>query len=237
MTALFYPRLIKRVRAVLIDSVLVPVSVFATLIAGDALGLTHFYAKAMMFVLPIFVLEPAMVAFTGGTVGHHLMKIRVTRMNGQGNINIVAATLRFLVKFLFGWLSFIFALTTSKHQALHDMVARSLVIHKDTSGLAAYDVLSERRYDVERYIYPPVWRRIIVVIAYCVLVLVVTSFAMAFVSSAECMNYDRCSMAEKIFETAFSLLWLGTSGWIVVFGWSGRLYGCRKRPVMPCDRE
>lgn len=154
MANVLYPRLIKRVRAVLIDSVLVPVTVFGTLILGDALGVSHPFAKAMLIAAPIFVLEPAFVAITGGTVGHHLMKIRVTRLDGAGKINILAATVRFIVKMLLGWMSFIFVLTTIKHQAVHDLIARSLVVHRDASGLPSYEVLPERKSDTEGYVLP-----------------------------------------------------------------------------------
>jgi uncharacterized RDD family membrane protein YckC len=231
MTNFFYPRLIRRVRAVLIDSVLLPVSIFSTLIVGDALGVTSTFAKAMLFGLPVFVLEPALVAFTGGTVGHHLMKIRITRLDGMGNINILAATVRFVVKLLLGWLSFIFVLTTTKHQAVHDLVARSLVVHKDVRGLPAYDVLPERKSDTENYVYPPAWRRIIVAIAYCVLVYIAVCVVILAVASTECTDGNRCSTVETLFEIALSIMWLVTTGWVAVRGWGGRLYGCRRKPV------
>ena len=111
MSPISYPRLIRRVRAILIDSVLLPITVFGTLILGDALGVTHTYGKVALILVPIFVLEPGLVAVTGGTVGHHLMKIRIATIDGQRNINIFAATLRFLAKLLLGWLSLIFVLT------------------------------------------------------------------------------------------------------------------------------
>ena len=91
MSPIIYPRLIKRVRAVLIDSVLLPVAILVTLLLGNALGVSHPVGKAMLILAPIFILEPGLVAFTGGTVGHHLMKIRITRTDGKRNINIFAA--------------------------------------------------------------------------------------------------------------------------------------------------
>ena len=231
MTNIPYPRLIKRVRAVLIDSVFVPVAMFSTLIIGDALGVTQTFGKAMLLVIPVFIFEPALVAFTGGTVGHHLMKIRITRLDGKSNINIFAATVRFLVKLFLGWLSFIFVLTTKKHQAVHDLLAGSLVVHKNISGLPSYDVLAERKSDTENYVYPPAWRRIVVVITYCIFLLIVTSVLTGVLSSAECMGLDICSTSDKFLEIILSVIWLVGTGWVVVRGWSGRLYGCRRRPV------
>jgi uncharacterized RDD family membrane protein YckC len=168
MNAVAYPRLIKRVRAVLIDSVLVPVSVVATLILGDALGVAHPTGKLLLLIGPVFVLEPGLVAITGGTVGHHLQGIRVARIGGESNINIFAATLRFVLKIVLGWLSFIFVLTTARHQAVHDLVARSVVIHKDPRGLPAFEVLAERSLDDTIFEYPPGWRRAIVIFGYAI---------------------------------------------------------------------
>ena len=138
MIQVFYPRQIRRVRAILCDSVLLPIIVFGTLIIGDASGVSHLYGKVALALVPIFILEPGLVAFTGGTIGHHLFKIRVAKTSGYGNINIVAATVRFVVKMLLGWLSLIFVLTTRKHQAGHDLLARSVVIHANPSALTFY---------------------------------------------------------------------------------------------------
>ena len=179
MATVTYPRLIKRVRAVLIDSVLLPVAVFSVLLLGDSMGVSSALGKATLIVLLIFVLEPGMVAFTGGTVGHHLLSIRVANRDGSRNINIFAATIRFVIKLVLGWLSFIFVLTTTKHQAVHDLVAGSIVVHKDTTGLPAYEVLSERTQETDAYTYPATGRRVAVITLYwilCSIALVIASY-------------------------------------------------------------
>ena len=229
MNPIVYPRLIKRVRAVLIDSVLLPVAILVTLLLGNALGVSHPVGKAMLILAPIFILEPGLVAFTGGTVGHHLMKIRITRTDGKRNINIFAAIVRFVVKLLLGWLSFIFVLTTAKHQAVHDLVARSLVIHKDTAGLPAFEALTERAFDNAAYIYPPAWRRVVVAFAYAVLATAALSIAITLVSTTECIEARKCTTLDKLFEIVLSVLWIVGLGWLTVRGWNGMLYGCRRR--------
>ena len=229
MSPIIYPRLIKRVRAVLIDSVLLPVAILVTLLLGNALGVSHPVGKAMLILAPIFILEPGLVAFTGGTVGHHLMKIRITRTDGKRNINIFAAIVRFVVKLLLGWLSFIFVLTTAKHQAVHDLVARSLVIHKDTAGLPAFEALTERAFDNAAYVYAPGWRRVVVVFVYAVLATVALSIAITLVSTTECIEARKCTTLDKLFEIALSVLWIVGLGWLTVRGWNGMLYGCRRR--------
>lgn len=229
MNAIAYPRLIKRVRAVLIDSVLVPVAVFGSLILGDTLGISHPIGKVMLLLGPIFVLEPGLVAFTGGTVGHHLQGIRITTVDGTKNINILAAVLRFVVKIVLGWLSFVVVLTTAKHQAVHDLVARSVVIHKDTTGLPAFEILEERTLDSSTYIYPPVWRRVIAILAYAITATVLLSIATTVVSSSACLDGRQCTTLDKLFEILLSICWLVGLGWTTVRGWNGRLPGCRRR--------
>jgi uncharacterized RDD family membrane protein YckC len=229
MTAVTYPRLIKRVRAVLIDSVLLPVCVFSVLLHGDSFGVSSVYGKAMLIFLPIFLLEPGMVAFTGGTVGHHLLKIRVAKRDGSRNINIFAATIRFAVKLVLGWLSFIFVLTTTKHQAVHDFVAGSIVIHKDATGLPAYDILSERTRETDAYVYPAAWRRVAVITVYwflCTIALVIGSY---IAITADCMRGRNCTSIDQLANIALAVAWLVSLGWVTVRGWSGRLVGCRRR--------
>jgi len=230
MPPVFYPRLIRRVRAILIDSVLLPITVFGVLILGDALGVSHTYGKVALILVPIFVLEPGLVAFTGGTIGHHLLRIRVATLDGQRNINIFAATLRFVAKLLLGWLSLIFVLTTKKHQAVHDLLARSVVIHKDPSTLPAYEKLVERMPDSAEYLYPPAWRRVLVIAGYWVLATVALVILGNFVASRQCIAGYRCATWETLLLLVLDIAWLLSLGGATVRGWRGQLYGCRRRP-------
>lgn len=227
---LVYPRLIRRVRATLIDSVLVPLAAFGILILGDALGVSHAYGKLALIIVPIFVLEPGLVALTGGTVGHHLMKIRIATLDGQRHINIFAATLRFLVKLLLGWLSLILVFTTKKHQAVHDLLARSVVVLKDPGSLPAYDVLAERVPDSAAHSYPAAWRRVLVIFGYWILANVALSISRNVVASSQCIDGNRCATAEYLLLLALNIAWLLAIGAAAVWGWRGQLYGCRKRP-------
>ena len=188
MPRVFYPRLIRRVRAILIDSVLLPVAVFGALILGDALGVSHTYGKLALILVPIIVLEPGLVALTGGTVGHHLLRIRVATIDGQRNISFFAATIRFIAKLLLGSLSLIFVLTTKKHQAVHDLLARSVVVHKDPSALPAYEILAERTPESEAYLYPSAWRRVLVIFGYWVLTTVAISIFSNVVASSSVLR-------------------------------------------------
>ncbi|MGQ2966537.1 RDD family protein [Methylophilus sp.] len=230
MATITYPRLIKRVRAVLIDWVLTIVAIVISLWVGNAIGVSSAIAKLMLIVLPILILDPVLVTVTGGSIGHHVMGIRVTRMDGVSRINIVAATARFIVKTLFGWFSFFFVLTTTKHQAIHDLVAYSIVINKNPAGLASYDVLTERLAKNDPYTYPAVWRRLLIIAAYGFLYGFILSVCSAIFISETCVQYQHCSASETITSFTLSILLLLGIGWITVRGWRGRLYGGRRRP-------
>ena len=228
----YYPRLVKRVRAVLIDSVVVPVIAVATLIAGHALGVTEFFGRVLLVAVPVFILEPGLVAFTGGTIGHHLVGLRVRRLSGAGNIDIFAATIRAVVKFALGWLSFIFVLTTERHQAIHDLVAGSIVVHRATTGLPQYDVLSERKVESEGFVYPSKWRRALVSFGYWIAMTLLLLTIAGAVATAICPDRLNCPY-DRTLGAIFEIIWLVATGAIVVLGWYGRLPGARRRVKAP----
>ena len=60
------------------------------------------------FWVPLLVLEPGLVAYTGGTIGHHLRGLRVRRVGEDRTLNLVLACVRFLIKFSLWWLSLVF---------------------------------------------------------------------------------------------------------------------------------
>lgn len=231
MTALAYPRLIKRIRAVLIDSIVVPVIVFSVLLIGDSLGVSGVTGKALLIAVPIFLLEPGLIAFSGGTIGHHLLGIRVTKRDGLRNINVLAACVRFVVKLLLGWLSFIFVLTTAKHQAVHDLVAGSIVIHRDPAGLPVHELLSERKPETDAYVYPGALHRVAVIFAYWVLVMLALGLISHALLSPECLRGRSCTTFDHLVSLGLNICGLLGLGWITVRGWGGELSGCMRRPV------
>ena len=180
--------------------------------------------------MPMLVLEPGLVALTGGTIGHHLLRIRVATIDGQRNINIFAATIRFVAKLLLGWLSLIFVLTTRKHQAVHDLLARSVVVHKDPGALPAYDILAERTPESTEYLYPPAWRRVLVISGYWVLATGTISIFSNVIASSKCTAGHSCGTWEYLLLLALDIVWLVSLGAATVQGWRGQLYGCRRRP-------
>jgi len=226
---MLYPRLIKRVRAVLIDSVVVPLAAVASFAAGYALGVTETWARVLLVAVPVLLLEPGLVAWTGGTIGHHVVGIRVTRTNGVSKLNFIAATIRAVIKFVFGWFSFIFVLTTSKHQAIHDFVVGSVVTHRDVSKLPSFEVLQERRIEEQGFVYPSRWKRASIVVLYGLFTSIVLVAAVALLLSESCAASRRCTRLDSLLSLVIELAWLLSTGAIIVLGWSGRLPGARRK--------
>jgi uncharacterized RDD family membrane protein YckC len=229
VASIYYPRLIKRVRAVLIDSVVVPAAAVASLGIGYGLGITDFATRALLVAAPIFVLEPGLVTVTGGTLGHHLVGIRVRKKDGSGNLNIFAATLRAIIKFLLGWLSFVFVFTTARHQAIHDLVSGSVVVHRSTAGLPQHDILAERRIESDAFVYPTRWKRALIAVLYWVLMTVLLFVALGILVSEGCTAPNRCTAYELVAILAIEIGWLVATGVIAVLGWTGRLPGAKRR--------
>jgi uncharacterized RDD family membrane protein YckC len=224
-----YPRLLRRTKAVMTDAVILPVAVIASLFLGDALGVTNTSVKVASFVLPIFILEPGMVALTGGTIGHHLFGLRVARLDGKRRINLFAAIIRFAVKLVLSWVSFIVVLTTKKHQAVHDLLARSVVVHVSPEGLPAREVLAERSSPDAKYSYPSAWRRVGVIGCYWIIATTLIGMVSNLVASKACIQGVSCTTLEYFSVMGFDLAWLLSVGWLTVQGWNGLLFGCMRR--------
>jgi len=229
MRTFAYPRLIKRVRALLFDSLLLPVAVFSVLMLGSELGVSGVPGKVALVLAPVLALGPGLVALTGGTVGHHLQHIRVTTLDGRRNIGFFAAVIRSFVKLGLGWLSLVFILTTARHQAAHDLAAGSMVIHETTAGLPAHEILAERRLDEVNYRYPQAWKRLLVVALYAAALTALYPLILEVTWTTACLEYNRCTTRDMLVELVLNILWLVTIGWCAVRGWNGMLYGCRRR--------
>jgi len=78
-----YPRLIRRIQAVLIDSaVLLAVFVCSVAFAGY-LKLENEFFGAVIALLPVILVEPLLVSIKGGTIGHHLLGLRVRNISNN----------------------------------------------------------------------------------------------------------------------------------------------------------
>ncbi len=224
-----YPRLLRRLQAVFIDGFVIPLAALATLVALTYAGIQSTWIKVLVPLLVVFLLEPVAVSTTGGSVGHHLVGLRVRKDSGDERINLLAALVRFVVKTLFGLPSFFVAFVTEKRQALHDLAARSLIIHKSAVDIPAYELIRARTRDDEQAAYASVWRRIGVMLLYWVLLYAAASVVVAVVMSGPCISDAfACSRGQQIAVLAATPVLLVAFVVVAVLTWTGRLYGCRK---------
>lgn len=225
---LHYPKVVRRIEAVIIDW-LVFVAAFFTIANLIAPLEVHGGFKAAAVVLVILVLEPGLVAATGATIGHHLRGLRVLDAGSGRNLNIFRAIVRFILKSLLGFVSLIFVLVTKRHQAIHDLVSGSVVVIKNPTNFQDHDVLPERIVEEEGYIYPSGERRVLVIFLYIVALVLGTSALAAFALSEQCLFREVCSPNDQLLETLIGGAWLVALAVTVVLGWRGRLWGARRK--------
>src|SRR5258706_4434151 len=124
-----YPELKTRIQSTFIDGILMILLMFLAAWIFDKMGLGDEEEGGLMrgivFVSIWGIYEPLSTTL-GATLGNYLMKIRVRKTNAhEKRINIFQAFIRFIFKFLFGWLSFLTIHYNDQRRALHDIVAGS----------------------------------------------------------------------------------------------------------------
>lgn len=123
-----YPLLIDRIKSTMIDTVLLIALMF---ICSKALGGPPDSAggvRAVCFVTVFVLYDPLCTAF-GCTVGNYFIKIRVRRNDDHSKrINFFFALIRYIVKVLLGWISFLTIHSNRERRAIHDMAAGSVMV-------------------------------------------------------------------------------------------------------------
>lgn len=235
-----YGRFSRRLQAVVIDSVILALLVVAALLAAVALDSDHVGRILGVTVIAVLLLyEPLLVALTGSTIGHHRMNLRVVDNRSHGNITFVKAVVRAAIKAVLGIYSFVTMATSSRHQAVHDLLTGSTVQIRDLSRARARDHVTARTASPSPAM-ASAWRRLAVILAYLAgaivaMDFVAIGFGMAGLISQDCFESDRwCSPSEHALLWSISLALIGVALLCIVQGWRGRLYGCRlRRPMAP----
>ncbi|PCJ64585.1 MAG: RDD family protein [Bacteroidetes bacterium] len=85
------------------------------------------------YLFSVWLYEPLFVSVFGASIGHYSGGMRVVRESDRTRkINIVMAIFRYAIKLLLGILSLLTITKANKGRAIHDMVALSIVIFKDS---------------------------------------------------------------------------------------------------------
>jgi uncharacterized RDD family membrane protein YckC len=125
------PNLVVRIKAAFIDlSILLTTFAVASFFT-DIMSNIPTVVKGAVAVFMFFLYDPMLTAFTGGTIGHKLMKLRIKRFSdSRRNISFLSATIRFLIKGILGWVSFFTVTGNSNKRAIHDIASGSITLKK-----------------------------------------------------------------------------------------------------------
>lgn len=222
-----YGRFSRRLQAVLIDSIIFLLLMAAALSVATAMQSDNVgRILGFTFVAIVMLYEPLLVPLTGGTIGHYLCNLRVVDDRTRGNIGFLKAIARALIKSVLGIYSFITMGTTLRHQALHDVLTRSTVQIRNLADAKAYHYTAERTISG----VPSRMRRASVIILYLIVLFLLFSAASSHFVSTACIHRNACSGADHLGAFAVVSVWIGLSVLCIIYGWRGKLYGCRARP-------
>lgn len=130
-----YPLLTDRLKSTFIDLMVIIGLMFLCSIMLDGLPESAGWVRGVCFVTVFVLYDPLCTAF-GCTVGNYVMKIRVRQYDDYTKrINFFFALMRYIVKVLLGWLSFLTIHSNVARRAIHDMVGGSVVVNVTENDL------------------------------------------------------------------------------------------------------
>ena len=135
-----YANFPRRLDALSIDSVvLIGFSILVFLLASllERLDVARI-ALVVCWWLTLVLYEPVMVWRFGGTIGHRAMNLRVVDNRTAGNVSLLKALARLVVKGLLGIASFFSMNFSRRHQAVHDILTGSSVQIRNPSKTPAH---------------------------------------------------------------------------------------------------
>lgn len=226
-SAAIYPRLLRRIRAALIDAVIAILVIFSWFFLLPSLVDFSGQVKVAILAVVWFVLDPLLVWRIGGTPGHYLMNLRIQHKVSGENIGVFRAIARSLVKIVTGAWSFIFVLVTNKHQALHDLLFRTTVVLRNPEKVPETERYDERRQQ-HGYTYPSVVRRCLVIFIYVFFFSVAFFLLLGLLFPSECFLQNNCKESEKLTLLVLDWVWFFGIAILIVYGWRCRLYGARR---------
>lgn len=123
-----YPDLSERVQSTFIDTVFVIIMCFAFATIPDHYENVPDGLRIAMFISIFFAYEP-LCQTLGCTIGNYMKKIRVKKYaDTTQRINIMQAIIRYPIKLLLGWISFLTINSNPKRRAIHDLASGSVMI-------------------------------------------------------------------------------------------------------------
>lgn len=126
-----YPGLLDRIKAVMVDSVLLIVFMIIATAIFSAFETVPDFARITAFLFIFFLYDPIFTSSFGGTIGHMIIGLKVKReKDEQKNILFPLAIIRFATKALLGWISLLTVTSNEKSKAIHDSIVGSIVVYR-----------------------------------------------------------------------------------------------------------
>lgn len=123
-----YPQLTDRVQATFIDTILIVIMMFVFAGILDKFENVPDWVRISLFVSLFMIYEPLCMTL-GFTLGNYIKGIRVKKYaDSTKRINILQAFIRYPIKVLLGWISFLTINRNAKRRAIHDLVSGSVMI-------------------------------------------------------------------------------------------------------------
>ncbi|MFI1743139.1 RDD family protein [Thalassobellus sediminis] len=123
-----YARLSTRVKAAVIDSIVLITLMYSATEIFNAFETVSNTVRISVFIFLFLLYEPILVSIFGATIGHFFNDIVVKKEKDETkNINFPIAIVRFILKAALGWLSLLTIHGDKKGQAIHDSFAKSIV--------------------------------------------------------------------------------------------------------------
>lgn len=122
-----YPSILDRIKSTTIDTIIIIGFMYlASEILNTFENIPNYFR--MIVFIGIWLYEPILTSF-GATIGNDKMEIRVrSNSDYSKRINFFQAVIRFVIKILLGWLSFITVFSSKKSRTIHDYLSGSVMI-------------------------------------------------------------------------------------------------------------
>ena len=126
--SLNYPSLVDRVQSTFIDTLFIVLVMFMCTALLDRYTNPPDWIRIVLFFGLWTVYEPLSTSM-GGTIGNYIKGIRVRKHSAPDKkINFFQAFVRYFLKVMLGWLSFITMHTNKQRRAIHDLVAGTVMV-------------------------------------------------------------------------------------------------------------
>jgi uncharacterized RDD family membrane protein YckC len=125
-----YPTLSDRVQSTFIDGIFIIIMMFVFALILDRFGESPDWIRIVLF-FGIWGLYEPLCTSLGFTIGNYIKGIRVKKAeNPSKRINFLQAFVRYILKVLLGWISFLTMHFNPQRRAIHDFASGSVMIRK-----------------------------------------------------------------------------------------------------------